>query len=275
MSEDKGRNKKKIALLAIMIVAIIAFVGSGIYILRYYKNQEAAKSAYEELQKDKELQEERMQKKQSEKVETEQQASENEQEEKKVEIPVDFDALKAQNPDVYAWISIPGTSIDYPILQSAEDDTYYLNYTIDKVKGLPGSIYTESLNAQDFSDNNTVIYGHNMKNGSMFADLHKYSDNLFLKENPYVMIYTPDQVLKYQIFAAYVSDDKHILKTYDFTDDAVYQGYLNDIFAMRQMGVILDKELEVTKENKILTLSTCNSVFDQRWLVQAVLIEEE
>ena len=275
MSEDKGRNKKKIVLLAIMIVAVIAFVGSGIYIIRYYKNQEAAKSAYEELQKDKELQEERMQKKQSEKVETEQQASENEQEEETVEIPVDFDALKAQNPDVYAWISIPGTSIDYPILQSAEDDTYYLNYTIDKVKGLPGSIYTESLNAQDFSDNNTVIYGHNMKNGSMFADLHKYSDNLFLKENAYVMIYTPDQVLKYQIFAAYVSDDKHILKTYDFTDDAVYQGYLNDIFAMRQMGVILDKELEVTKENKILTLSTCNSVFDQRWLVQAVLMEEE
>lgn len=276
MSEYKGRNSKKNALIVLMIVAIIAFIGSGIYIVRYYKNQETARIALEELQKEKELQEERMQSEQTEKVETEKQDSKNAgKEEKVVEIPVDFKALQAQNPDVYAWISIPGTAIDYPILQSADDNSYYLNHTIDKAEGLPGSIYTENLNAQDFTDNNTVIYGHNMKNGSMFADLHKYSDNLFLEENPYILIYTKDQALKYQIFAAYISDDKHILNSYDFTDKAVYQSYLNDIFAIRDMSAVINRELEVTGEDRIITLSTCNSVFDQRWIVQAVLMEEE
>ena len=89
-------------------------------------------------------------------------------------IPVKFGELQSVNPDVYAWITVPGTEIDYPILQHPSDNSYYLMHNIDGSYGYPGCIYTENLNSKDFTDNNTVIYGHNMKNGSMFAQLHKF-----------------------------------------------------------------------------------------------------
>ena len=101
---------------------------------------------------------------------------------------VDWEGLWEINPDVYAWISIPGTSIDYPILQHASDNTYYLNYNIDGSYGYPGCIYTENLNSKDFTDSNTVIYGHNMKNGSMFAGLHQFEDSNFFAQNNKVYI---------------------------------------------------------------------------------------
>lgn len=88
--------------------------------------------------------------------------------------------MKETNPDIYAWIEIPDTNVNYPIVQSADDDSYYLNHTIDGQEGYPGSIYTEKVNAKDFSDFNTVIYGHDMKDGSMFKDLHKFEDADFL-----------------------------------------------------------------------------------------------
>lgn len=114
---------------------------------------------------------------------------------------VDFTALQEEtNAHIYAWISIPGTRIDYPMLQHPSDNTHYLNHNLDGSRGYPGCIYTEKENAADFSDFNTVIYGHNMKNGSMFHDLHNYEDETFLPEHPYVYIYTPDRVLRYRIF---------------------------------------------------------------------------
>lgn len=77
-------------------------------------------------------------------------------------IPVKFEELQAVNPDVYAWITVPGTDIDYPILQHASDNSYYLMHNIDGSYGYPGCIYTENMNSKDFTDNNTVIYGHNI-----------------------------------------------------------------------------------------------------------------
>lgn len=78
----------------------------------------------------------------------------------KVDIPIDFAALKEKNPDVYAWISIPGTAIDYPVLQRENDNTYYLDHTIDHEEKTEGAIFTENYNNTDFEDPNTVIYGH-------------------------------------------------------------------------------------------------------------------
>lgn len=86
---------------------------------------------------------------------------------------VDFAALWEQNEDVYAWITVPGTLVDYPVLQHPSDDEYYLHHTIDHVEGLPGSIYSETVNAKDFTDMNTILYGHNMKNDTMFGSLHE------------------------------------------------------------------------------------------------------
>lgn len=190
--------------------------------------------------------------------------------------PVDFAGMWQINEDVYAWITVPGTVIDYPILQHATDNTYYLNYNIDGSYGYPGCIYTENLNSKDFTDNNTVIYGHNMKNGTMFAGLHKFEDASFFEENTKVYIYTPEKELSYTIFAAYIYDDRHLMYSFDFSDSQVYATYLEDIQNMRSMNALIREDITVTAEDKIVTLVTCiGNQPSKRLLVQAVLEEGE
>lgn len=193
-----------------------------------------------------------------------------------VEIPIDFAALQQQNPDVYAWIQVPGTEVDYPILQSSNDNTYYLNHTIDGEEKKEGAIFTENYNTKTFEDPNTVIYGHDMKNGSMFQSIHKYMDRSFFDNNRDIVIYMPDQILRYKIFAAYLTDNKHLLMNYNFWSKDEYQQYLNSIFSMRDMNAFIDTSTEVTTEDKIITLSTCYAgISTQRYLVQAVLVSIE
>lgn len=187
--------------------------------------------------------------------------------------PIDFESLQLLNPDVYAWISVPGTVIEYPILQHATDNTYYLNYNIDGSHGYPGCIYTENLNAKDFSDKNTVIYGHNMKNGTMFAGLHKFRDSTFFEENDKVYIYTPEAMYEYTIFASYIYDDRHLMYSFDFANEDVYETYINDVFERRDLNTNLRSDVEITKEDKIVTLATCiGNMPSNRLLIQAVLV---
>ena len=190
----------------------------------------------------------------------------------KMENPIDFDSLTAQYPDVYAWIRIPGTKVDYPIVQREGDNGYYLNHTIDGKKKTEGSIYTEDYNNKDFGDANTVIYGHNMKNGSMFKTLHKYKDKQFLLDNSEIYIYQKDRVLKYKIFAAYIYDSRHLMLSFDFEDKNIFQNYLDNVLTKRNMSSNIDTTVEVTASDKIITLSTCNNNDAQRYLVQAVLL---
>lgn len=190
------------------------------------------------------------------------------------ESPIDWEGLWEVNEDVYAWITVPGTVIDYPILQHATDNTYYLYYNIDGSYGYPGCIYTENMNAKDFTDNNTVIYGHNMKNGSMFAGLHQFEDKAFFDGHQKVLIYMPEKSYEYTIFAAYVYDDRHLLYSFDFSNEDVYASYLENIQGMRDLNANLRSDVTVTKENKIITLATCMANQpEKRLLVQAVLDE--
>lgn len=188
---------------------------------------------------------------------------------------VDFaDLQENTNGDIYAWIHIPDTKIDYPVLQHPTDNSYYLNHNLDGSRGYPGCIYTEDYNKKDFTDPNTVLYGHNMKNGTMFAGLHKYGDSEYLEEHPYIYIYTEEGLLAYEIFAAYQSGDEHILYAHDgFEDRKVYGKYLEEILNMRSMGSVLKEGAEVTEDSRIITLSTCISGKpDNRFLVQGVLL---
>ena len=190
---------------------------------------------------------------------------------------IDFEYLKTLNEDIYAWITVPGTIIDYPILQHPTDDSYYLHHNLDGSYGYPGCIYTESLNTKDFEDPNTVIYGHNMKAGTMFAELHKFEDGEFFSANDEVVIYLPEKTLHYQIFAAYIYDDRHLLYSFDFSDEDVYASYLKSIYDIRDMNANINREITVTEENKIVTLVTCmpgEANAEKRLLVQAVLQEE-
>ncbi|MBR3601238.1 MAG: class B sortase [Lachnospiraceae bacterium] len=188
--------------------------------------------------------------------------------------PIDFETLWETNPDVYAWITIPETVIDYPILQHATDDSYYLNYTIDGVEGYLGCIYTERVNSKDFTDNNTVIYGHNMRNGTMFTDLHKFREADFFVDHDTVYIYTPSKQLTYKIFAAYLYDDRHLTNSFDFSDMEVYSDYLEELptIITKDETANYRNEISPTDTNKIITLITCiQSQPEKRVYVQAVL----
>jgi len=190
---------------------------------------------------------------------------------------IDFmDLQENVNKDIYAWIYIPDTQIDYPVLQHPTDNLYYLNYNLDGSRGYPGCIYTEDYNAKDFTDPNTVIYGHNMKNGTMFAGLHRFGDSEYFEEHPYVYIYTEDKLYVYEIFAAYESGNEHILYNNDFSDDYVFLKYLSEIMDGRTMNRNLREDISLTSENRIITLSTCvANKPDRRYLVQGVLLNED
>lgn len=254
-------NVKKI-LFAVCIVIVVSCIG---YIAFYYGRKASNEKIYKEAQK-------KVEEAVKEQPET---PAEPEAETPKEEIPVDFASLQDLNPDIYAWIQIPGTNVNYPIVQSSTDDSYYLDHTIEGNEGYPGSIYTESLNSKDFTDFNTVIYGHDMKDGTMFKDLHKYEDLAFLQENQTVIIYTPEKKLTYKIFAAVVYDDRHILKSYDFSDAAQRQGFLDSISEIRSMNSNVLSEPAVNTDSHILTLSTCiGSMPDNRFVVEAVQVNE-
>lgn len=194
----------------------------------------------------------------------------------KAELPVDFEALQAMNPEIYAWIQIPDTRIDYPILQhESEDQSYYLTRDMYGDASKAGSIYTEYYNKKDFYDPNTIIYGHNMKNGSMFHDLRYFAQEDFFAEHEDLYIYTPSSILRYKIFASYEYDDRHLLATYDFYDEEVYQSYIEEIMNPRSMYTMLREEYEIRPGNCIVTLSTCvANKPNSRRLVQAVLVDE-
>lgn len=190
---------------------------------------------------------------------------------------VDFEALKSEvNEDIYAWIYIPGTKVDYPVLQSPDELDYYLDTNLDGSKGYPGCIYTQLMNEKDWTDKNTVIYGHNMRDGSMFANLHFYEDSDFFAEHPYVYIYAEDKLLAYQVFAAYEYNDRHILLFNDISTEEKYLQYLNGIFENEGLNDNFDTTLDLGAEDCIITLSTCiGSRPTRRWLVQAVLTAVE
>ena len=191
-----------------------------------------------------------------------------------VEIPIDFAGLQAQNPDVYAWIQVPGTEVDYPILQSPDDNGYYLDHDINKTEAAAGAIFTENYNTKTFEDPNTVIYGHDMKKRLHVPEPSPvYGPKLLRRPTGDVTIYMPDKILHYKIFAAYLYDNRHLLMSFDFWNKEEYQQYLNNIFSMRDMNSFVDTSMEVTNEDKIITLSTCYAgISSQRYLVQAVLV---
>lgn len=197
--------------------------------------------------------------------------SNSQQTAQKVEVPVDFNKLKKANPDIYAWINIPEVNIDYPILQG-DNNQYYLNHTVNGKWSAYGSIYTEDYNKKDFSDFNTLIYGHNMKNGTMFGSLKKYRDASFFEENRYINIYLENRILKYEIFAACVWDNKHILASRNFDLAENRTDYLEEICSVRDMNSQIRKDLKVTADDKIITLSTCMNDKSKRFLVSGVLV---
>ncbi len=191
--------------------------------------------------------------------------------------PIDFAAKKAENPHIVAWMQIPGTVIDYPILQSGNDvpENFYLDHTPDRSSHRAGSLYIQQMNRSDFTNPNTVIYGHNMANGSMFAALKKYRQKEFFNENQYIYVYTPGHILTYQIFSAFVYDNRHILNSFNFFDPEKYGDFLQQCLNPTSMVQQVREGMSITTEDRIITLSTCTGRKTERYLVEGVLIHDQ
>lgn len=184
---------------------------------------------------------------------------------------VDFDSLLKRNGEVVGWIRFDEPAIiSYAIVQ-AEDNDYYLNRNLDGVSSSFGTIFMDRYNTADFTNRNTVLYGHNMRNGSMFGSLKKYREAEYFHENPYFYIYTPDGVAaKYHIFAVeeVASDSWHYKKYFSTLTD--FAEYLKDIVDEALYGT----GVSVPLDGNIVTLSTCTSSDTSRLIVQGVRIEE-
>ena len=190
--------------------------------------------------------------------------------------PIDFPGLKQKNPDIYSWITIKNTNVNYPVAQSDADDNFYLDHDIYKNYSFPGTIYSQSCNKKDYSDRVTVLYGHNMLDGSMFATLHNFSDPDFFANNKYMYIYTENRKLTYEVVSAYIYDDRHIMNSFNFNDDKVYAEWQQEALNPRSVSSNVRKDVKLTTDDKMLVLSTClNGGGDGRYLVQGVLVKDE
>lgn len=180
---------------------------------------------------------------------------------------MDFTALREVNDDVLGWILIPNTVISYPLVQG-DDNEYYLNHTWKKWTSVVGAIFMESANSPDLGNFNTIIYGHRMNNGSMFASLKYYKTLSYWKSHPYVYITNDAGSHQYEIFAAYEVSTQGQTYRLQFPDTQARQDFID--YCLDQS--VIDTGVVPNTYDRILTLSTCTgNGHATRWVVQAVL----
>ena len=182
----------------------------------------------------------------------------------------DWDALRQKNPDIYAWISIPEIGLEYPVLQNERDD-YYLNHNSDGAEDASGSIYSNSCNRKDFSDFNTILYGHNMKDGSMFGSLSSIGQNQH--EESAIYIYIEEKKLKYIVYAVVEFSDVYLPDMYGIRSSRGLESFLHAV--ENSPAFYQSKEAKAVEADRILTLSTCTGRDgSRRCLVVAGLAQE-
>lgn len=170
---------------------------------------------------------------------------------------IDFDALHEINPDIIGWIYIEGTKIDYPILQT-DDNDFYLHHDYMGKSSANGSIFADFRNEAPFSDRNTVLYGHNMKNGQMFHDLLAYQQQSFFDEHPVAHIYTPEGEYQIAFLCGTTENGAQEFVSFDFTTDEDFVDYVN---AFRRRSTF-QSDVVLEDDDRIVTLSTCSYVRD-------------
>lgn len=180
----------------------------------------------------------------------------------------DLNALREVNPDVVGWIWIPDTYINYPLMQG-EDNEYYLNNTWNQNPSAYGSIYLESMNSPELTDFNTIIYGHNMNNGSMFATLQNYAGAYYRKQFPYVYIATDAGVYRYEIFSTYKASVDSITYQLSFNQQETREAFIQAALENAEYDIGIVPETT----DRIITLSTCTGWggYDYRRVVHARL----
>ena len=185
--------------------------------------------------------------------------------------------LRNENKDVVGWIEMPGdTKINYPVIQG-EDNDYYLHYAYNGAYNPAGSIYLDYRNSVSVSTNrHTVIYGHNMESGSpMFANLLHFQDESYWKNNRYIHIYTDEAMYTYEVFAAYETSpqlagvENHSWRMNFNKDEKLFLQWVDSVRARSDIS----PKVTIEGNSRILTLSTCMNVNENRYVVHAVLAE--
>jgi sortase, SrtB family len=166
---------------------------------------------------------------------------------------MDFAPLQAVNTDVVGWILAEGRAIDYPVVRG-DDNEYYLTHLFNNEQNKLGSIFMDYRNHGNFSDKNTVIYGHNMKNGSMFASLAGYKDQNYYDSFPTMMLYTPGGDFTIEFFAGIVADGNYEFVRFSFQDDKDFLDYINTLKGKSTFK----SNTVVNADDQIVTLCTCS-----------------
>ena len=182
---------------------------------------------------------------------------------------VEFNKLKAMNPDVIGWILMEQIGVSYPVMH--RDNEFYLNHMFSGKKNVAGALFTDVKNTADFSDSNVIVYGHNMRNSSMFHNLFDFEDKEKLFKNPYFTICTPTMNYRYRIFSVRYVDDTDPVYTTKFANDDDFKALISN--AIKQS--IHDTHTAVTTTDKVVTLSTCAYKDKNRFIVQGVLVDSK
>ena len=246
VKKEKKEKKKggRAVSTVILVIAVIVLCFSGYKLFSIYTDYHEAAEEYDEI------------------------AGEVTGETEDGEFTVDFEELQSRNPDCIGWIRFINVDISYPIMQG-DDNEYYLKHTFTGQERTSASIFMDYQNTSDFSDMVTIIYGHNMKNDTMFGNLHEYEDSSTLETDPYFLIYTPDGTYRYDIFSCYTTSDLNYQIFYSESDE--YTEYVQKL----KNNSSYDTGVEVSGSDHIIMLSTCTAAGDNyRYVVCGVLAEQ-
>ncbi len=181
---------------------------------------------------------------------------------------LDLNALRQVNPEVVGWISIPDTDIFYPIMQT-DNNQHYLNYTWKNEGSSVGAIFLEQTSKPDLSGFNTIVYGHQMMDGSMFGSLHEYSDYDYWMTHPSIYIVVDRGVYRYDIFSAFEVSVRDLIYRLDLEENQMQQELID--FCLSRSVLTEDHNApEIDLAGNLLTLSTCTGWgYSTRWVVVA------
>ena len=282
MSRRRKRTKTlgDVIRLIVMLAALAVFLYSGYTLYGFYKEYKKSSDEYDNLENSYAVDQEQ----ESENIDNledddalqsisgqEVRTVFEDGEEKTLPVlknPIDFTQLLSVNSDIVGWLRIRALDISYPVVQGKDND-YYLHRTFEKTDNFAGCLFVNSYNMGDFTDQNTIIYGHNMKNGSMFGKLKNFNDPEVFKKSRYFWIFTPDFMYQYRIFSASVVDKTGLTYQISFTDDEFDQ-FISRAYSN---SVVDNQDVTVTKEDRIVTLSTCTGDDSTRFVVMGKLAQ--
>ncbi|MFS0788087.1 class B sortase [Shouchella sp. 1P09AA] len=181
-----------------------------------------------------------------------------------------FDSLHAVNEHIVGWLSIAGTAIEYPVMR-ADDNDYYLNRNYKDERNRAGSIFMDYRNRSIEESQHTILYGHHMRDGTMFHDLEQFADETFFSQTNDHFFDIEESQYNIEIFSAYyTTTDFYYIET-DFANDKAYGSFLEDI----KERSIHSSSIEVTNNDRIITFSTCDDGAGQdgRFVVHGKLVE--